>query len=268
MLEDPIISLMVNAVMKIDYHKIIEGGKELIGYNPSGDETLGFDKMIEGLIVKYLRENGYNGLIRGEEKDSYLGDKREGILVIDPVDGSLNALRGIPFYATLIAHADGEFLDDVTRAIVYVPALNKMYLAIKNKGAYVLENGTLRKISIPKKYLLKPIIDVSSVYTFKFARNLSKYGKIRRIGSIGLAISFAAEGLLDVVIDLGKRARVPDVAAPFLVLMEAGGKIIRDEEIPLNPKARLNFIAGREEIVNELKKELWAERRKISDESS
>jgi len=262
MIDDFIIKSMIDAVRKINYDDIIEGGKELIGYNPSGDETLGFDKMIEGLIVKYLRESGYKGIIRGEEKESYLGDKKDGIMIIDPIDGSLNALRGIPFYATLIAYAEGEFLSDVTRAIVYAPALNKIYVAIKNKGAYKLEKNELRRIKIPDNYLLKPIIDVSSVYTFKFAKILARYGKIRRIGSIGLAIAFASEGLIDVVIDLGKRARVPDIAAPFLILMEAGGKIVRDDKIPLDPRTRLNFIVGREKIVNELKKELWDRRKK------
>lgn len=262
MISDSIIKSMINAVRKIDYCNIIKEGKELIGYNPSGDETLRFDKMIEGLIVKYLRESGYDGVIRGEEKESYLGDKKKGIIIIDPIDGSLNALRGIPFYATLIAYAEGEFLSDVTRAIVYAPALNKIYVAIKNKGAYKLEKNKLERIKITDSYLLKPIINVSSVYTFKFTRILSRYGKIRRIGSIGLAIAFASEGLIDVVIDLGKRARVPDVAAPFLILMEAGGKIVRDNKISLDPKNRLNFIVGKEKMVNKLKKELWDKRKR------
>ncbi len=260
--DDLIVRAMLLSVKKIDYGEVIKGGKELIGYNPSGDETLRFDEMIEGLIAKYLREHGYKGIIRGEEKESYLGDESEGIIIIDPVDGSLNALRDIPFYATLIAYAEGDRLDDITRAVVHAPALNKTYVAIRDKGAYLLEGEKTRRISIPDNYLLKPIIDISSVYTFRFAKKIARHGKLRRIGSIGLAIVFAAEGLIDAVIDLGRRARVPDVAAPFLVLLEAGGEIVMEKDIPLDPRSRLSFIAGRRELVKKLKNELWEHRRK------
>jgi len=257
MYKDRILEAMLKAVREINYEEIINEGKEIIGRNPSGDETLRFDKNIENRIVSSLRNNGFKGVIRGEEKESYGGNIEEGIIIIDPIDGSLNALRGLPLYATLIAYAEKDSINSVSRAIVHAPALRRTYMAIKNKGAYVLINNEVKRLELPPKALLKPIIEVVSTYTFKYTRRLVKYGKIRRFGSIGLAIVFVAEGAIDAVIDIGKRARVPDVIAPFLILSEAGGKIIVNEKNSLSPRGRLNFIAGRPDLVEQLRKELW-----------
>ena len=252
MFKDEIIEMMIKAIRNIKYEKIINEGKSILGKNPTGDETLVFDKMIEAQIADSLAQQGFEGEIRGEEKEIYGGKSEKGVILIDPVDGSRNALRGIPFYATLIGYAEKDNINSISRAVIYAPALNKMYIAIKGQGAYLLMENKKTRLTIPQDTFLKPLIEVVSNYTLKYTNIIRKLGKIRKMGSIGLAIVMAAEGALDAVIDIGKISRVTDTAPSLLVLSEAGGRIILDKNSSLNPRERINFIAGKQKLVNEV----------------
>jgi len=261
MFEDSILEIMIKAVHKINYEKIISEQRELAGENISGDTTFGFDRAIEEKIAVYLIEQGFEGTVIGEEVQSYGGSEEKGIILIDPIDGSTNALRGLPFYASLIAYAEKKNLSEISRAVVFVPALNKLYYAVKRKGAYLVEGSSEKRLVLSDKKNFKYVIDMASAYTCTYANILSKFGKVRRLGSIGLAITFVAENLMDLVVDIGRYGRLLDVAAPFLILKEAGGKIITDLT-DFNAHMTLNFIVGKNKLVDSIYREIWEYRKR------
>ncbi|MHA1615994.1 MAG: inositol monophosphatase family protein [Candidatus Njordarchaeales archaeon] len=259
---EKLLDILLEILRSIDYKRILQQ-RGIRGYNPSGDESFLFDVIVEERIAKMLRKKQFEGEIRGEEKGNYGGDPSKGIIIIDPVDGSTNAHQGIPFYATLIAYAENDHLNDIQLGIAYAPSLRKTYWAIRGKGAYLINGENVRKLTIPReKTLPRPLIEVTSTYTLKHADKINKIGKIRHFGSIGLATCLAAEGKLAAVIDIGRRTRIPDIAAPSLIIREAGGDIVIDTKRPLEPTTRLNFIAGHKEFVGILARTLWYRRRK------
>ena len=89
----------------------------VVGDGQGGDETTAIDAAAERVILERLREVE-GATIVSEEVGILRGDGPWRI-VVDPIDGSLNAKRGIPFFSVSIAVADGETMDDVVFGYVY-----------------------------------------------------------------------------------------------------------------------------------------------------
>ena len=95
-----------------------KGAKTAIGIGASGDKTYPIDKIAEDIIISGLEESGEALTIVSEEigiKDIKGGGKK---ILIDPIDGSRNAVSGIPFYCTSIAVVDGNTVGDIELAYV------------------------------------------------------------------------------------------------------------------------------------------------------
>ena len=85
-----------------------------------GDDTTAIDAAAEASVVARLERLGEDFVLVSEE----LGERAFGAggprrVVVDPIDGSVNAKRGIPFFALSIAVAEGPTMDDVTFGYVY-----------------------------------------------------------------------------------------------------------------------------------------------------
>ncbi len=88
----------------------------VVGQGLGGDETTAIDKAAEDAILARFR--ALDGITIVSEEAGRLGDGST-IVVIDPIDGSLNAKRGIPFFSVSIAVADGPTMGDVQFGYVY-----------------------------------------------------------------------------------------------------------------------------------------------------
>jgi len=261
-MHDKILTIILQSLERINYREIIKFGKETVGKNISGDKTFRFDKIIEESIVRNLRNLGFRGLIRGEENPDYGGDIKEGVILIDPIDGSSNALRGIPYYATLIAYAERDSIESVTRAVVYAPELKEKYVAMLGEGAYLIKNNIIQRLMITDAKSPVALIEVLSAYSLQFSREIFRFGKIRRLGSAGLAIVYTASNLLDAVMDIGRVMRMPDIAAPYLILKEAGGEAIIEPKKPLRADIRVNLLMGKPSLVRVLYRKFWTRRKR------
>ena len=108
-----------------------------------GDRTLEIDQGAERLVLAELdalREDGFRFTALSEEKGEIdYGDPGVRV-IIDPIDGSLNAKRGIPHHALSVAVADGETMADVAFAYVYDFGPSEEWWARRGEGAYL--NGT------------------------------------------------------------------------------------------------------------------------------
>ena len=197
----------------------------------SGDQTFYIDEMAEKIVVEAIEKISQNGisftLISEECGIKRFGTENNIKILLDPIDGSNNAKRGVPYYATSIAILDGERLRDILVGYVVDLSSNKEYWAIRGEGAWC--NGeriicrssdefdmVAFEASVPAKDIerLMPLLKSSR--------------KVRCLGAIALDLALMGAGAIDVTA-IGTPSRSFDYAAGMLILKEAGG-IITDIE--------------------------------------
>jgi len=196
-------------------------GREVTGMGAAGTPTRRIDKAAEDFIVEYVTGHALARTLVSEEcgrKD--LGGE-QGTIFLDPVDGTHNALSGIPFYALSIAYAlDGTVRQGFVRDLAH----RETFTAERGKGAF-REGSPIR---VSRTGLLEE--SAMSVYGRKFNPGpvLFLGQKIRRwrlLGASALELCYVASGRLDGFIDLRATLRVTDAAAGMLICEEAGGKV-------------------------------------------
>jgi myo-inositol-1(or 4)-monophosphatase len=185
----------------------------VVGDGEGGDETTAVDAAAEKAILERL--SGIDGMTIVSEEVGIVGDGPLRI-VVDPIDGSLNAKRGIPFFSVSIAVAEGETMDDVAFGYVYDFGSGEEWVAERGKGA--LLNGHALGPIRPKEEI--EILSFEATLTSSVAEKASAVVglayRLRIMGSIALSLChFAA-----------------DIAAAQLVVRERGLPIELPEAPP------------------------------------
>jgi myo-inositol-1(or 4)-monophosphatase len=198
-----------------------ESSKTFVGIGASGDKTYQIDKVAEDLILSGLDESGEALTIISEElgiKDLKGGGRK---VLIDPVDGSRNAVSGIPFYCTSIAVVAGDTIGDVEMAYVLNLVSGDEFWAEKGEGAFLNGEGIItQKDDI--FYLVayeaqSPPKDIPGMMPL-----LSASRKTRCFGATALDLSYLAYGAISVFANPSP-SRSFDFAAGWLLVKEAGG---------------------------------------------
>ena len=197
-----------------------EGG-EVIGMGADLTPTKKIDQVAEDCVLEYLKENPLCSLLISEEAGKVRFDDGEGTIFLDPIDGTFNAVAGIPFYALSIAYANDGI---VRQAFVRNLASGETFTAIKGRFSHC--DG--KPIRVSKISHLDEC--AMSVYGRKFdpTRVMQIGQKIRRwrlLGASALELCYIGNGRIDGFIDLRGTLRVTDAAAGMLVCTEAGGKV-------------------------------------------
>ena len=104
----------------------------VVGEGLGGDDTTAIDRAAEEVILARVREAA--GAIVSEEVGR-VGGAGLPLVVVDPIDGSLNAKRGIPFFSLSIAVAEGETMDDVVFGFVHDFGSREEWIARRGQGA-------------------------------------------------------------------------------------------------------------------------------------
>jgi myo-inositol-1(or 4)-monophosphatase len=234
------------------------------GVGAGGDTMKKIDLAAEKALVDCLNKHEASCTLVSEES----GVKKIGFqpseyfVTTDPVDGTTNAVHGLPFSANVIAVSKGPYLKDVETAIVTDIFHNITYTAEKNKGAF--KNGT--KIKPSETVSIEEAVIGIDLNTFKIRElqtkleGLFKKGKhFRHFGANALEICYVADGSTDAFIDIRGKLRVTDMVASYLILREAGGIMVTPEgeelNVPLVPTQRLSFIAASNQTIYEAIKE-------------
>jgi myo-inositol-1(or 4)-monophosphatase len=183
--------------------------------------TKKIDQVAEDCIISYLQEYPLCSLLVSEEAGKVKFGETGGTIFLDPVDGTFNALAGIPFYALSIAYAENGV---VQQAFVRNLASGETFTAVKGKYARC-DNKPIRVSGVTQ-------LDecAMSVYGRKFdpSRMMQLGQKIRRwrlLGASALELCYIGCGRIDGFVDLRGTLRVTDAAAGMLVCSEAGGKV-------------------------------------------
>jgi myo-inositol-1(or 4)-monophosphatase len=240
-----------------------EDREPVVGRGEGGDETTVVDAEAERVIVGRLErahvEQGLDFTLVSEE----LGEKRFGngaaYVVLDPIDGSLNAKRGIPHFSLSIAVAEGAAMGDVLFGYVYDFGSGEEWTAERGRGAFV--NGERLGGQRPKDRI--EILSFEATLTESVAEKAAAVVgtayRLRIMGSLALALCYLAAGRLDGVCSL-KPARSMDIAAGQLLVRECGYAVDLPEAPPFE-RAPLD-VGGHSRVVAaatpELCAQLWA----------
>jgi myo-inositol-1(or 4)-monophosphatase len=218
----------------------------VVGEGEGGDETTAVDAEAEKVILERLRAIE-GATIVSEEVGELRGDGDLRI-VVDPIDGSNNAKRGIPFFALSVAIAEGETMDDVVFAFVHDFGSGEEWTAQRGGGARL--NGEDLGPTLPREVveILSFEATLTSSVAEKAAEMVGFAQRLRVMGSLAISLCHLAAGRVDAVCSL-KAARAVDIAAAQLIVRERGLAIDLPEAppfyaAPLDTEGRSRVVAA------------------------
>ena len=243
-----------------------EGLREMFGKHPAtadreggttrgagGDRTLVIDSAAEDVVfaeLQALHEQGHDFTAISEERGAVVfGDGAAGVrVVVDPIDGSLNAKRLIPTYSLSIAVASGDTMEDVEFGYVHDFGTGEEFTATRDGGA--LLNGEVLDTEIGGETL--EVVGFESArpeWIAPVATQLEgKVYRVRVVGTIAMSLCYVAAGRFDGMLTTDT-CRSVDSAAGQLIAREAGAFVDFLKhggiEAPLDLDARYRLVAAR-----------------------
>jgi myo-inositol-1(or 4)-monophosphatase len=224
------------------------------GIGEGGDRTLVIDRRAEDVVfaeLDKLAEEGASFVAVSEERGEVsFGSGGEARIVIDPIDGSLNARRTIPSFAVSIAVASGPSMADVEFGFVHDFGADEEFIARCGKGAEL--NGAPVRVTAPADRL--EVVGVESAEPEwalpAFEALVGKVFRLRVVGAIAISAVYVAAGRFDAMLSL-RSCRSVDAAAAQLITREAGGTVSFGEgdlsEATLDLDARYPMAAANDE---------------------
>ena len=234
-----------------------------------GDISMNIDLIAENTIIEALEKYNVNSLLISEELgEKYIGEiekakENHAVLIIDPIDGSNNAVRGIPYSSVSIAYAIGDRMNNIRKAVVLNLFTKEIYWAEKGKGAYLnskqihvsdfdISQNCFFELSLPKDNIMNKLQKLAPV--------IEKFYRIRVLGSSALSLCQIASGGMEAFINLRTSNRLVDVAAGILILKEAQGKFFslngNEINMALSINTKFPFIASNIKLESFIKKKL------------
>jgi myo-inositol-1(or 4)-monophosphatase len=221
------------------------------GVGEGGDHSLAIDRRCEDIVfaeLERLERDGFSLTAVSEERgEVVLGGGAGPIVVIDPIDGSLNARRTIPSHSLSIAVASGPTMEDVYFAYVYDFGAREEFSAERGSGARLGESSLQARSVVPALELVglesaKPEWIAPIVESLR-----GRAYRLRAVGSIAITLSWVAAGRLDGMLT-ARDCRSVDAAAAQLIAREAGAVVAFGDqtaaETPLSLDARYPLAAA------------------------
>lgn len=244
-------------------------GASKISLGAGGDISRKIDIVAETTVINTIKSNNISPVIIGEEcgivnlnnsNSSFSNNNNKGFVIMDAVDGTTNAIRGIPFSCCSLAFANEFKLSSVTDAVVIDLFTGDIYSASKQKGSFFNN----KKISVRNE---KDFISITSLEDLKsidvligtnvsgvplhildeISKVISFSSHIRHFGANALELCYFARGFMDAYIDIRGKIRSTDMAAAYLIAKEAGGELYstngQELDSELGLKNKLSFYA-------------------------
>jgi len=220
-----------------------EAGK-IVKMGADGTPTKMIDVAAEEKVIEILKDVERPVTLVSEEIGEFkIGEgSSEVFFVVDPLDGTSNALKKIPAYGISIAVADARnhledslTIQDIEVGLVKNMATGDLYEAVKGEGSWM--NG---EELIPS---VQDDISSSSIGAFIYGTKVQRINnlckmirRMRILGSVAIELCYVASGAYDAFMDLRGNLRIVDIAAAKLIVEEAGGVVTDQSGGPLNGK--------------------------------
>jgi myo-inositol-1(or 4)-monophosphatase len=199
---------------------------EKLGRGEGGDMTLAIDGAVEDTVFAELEALGIGLCAISEERGLVeIGGGGPVHVVIDPIDGSLNAKRQLPFYSISIAVAEGGDMASVVFGYVANFPTGEEWWAARGQGAF-LDRARLEPAPHGARLEILGVESADPLLVDAGSDALAKTEahRLRMIGSIALSLCFVASARFDGMVSL-RPARSVDAAASQLIVREAGGEV-------------------------------------------
>jgi fructose-1,6-bisphosphatase/inositol monophosphatase family enzyme len=223
-----------------------------IDIGADGTPTKMIDKLAEEVALKTLKRSDVTVNLLSEEV-GFIDNDAEYTFVLDPVDGTRNACRGIPFFSVSLA-VGRHSLSDVEYGIVKNVATGDEYTAEAGMGAFCNKNHIL----VPDVAAQQPLYSVTlGKRCDEKTLDMVKDAVVRSLGAASLEMCLVGTGALDAYIVGRTFMRVTDIAASTLFLREAGGFVTDlhgdSLDMTLTLDERASFVAaGNMQLINRL----------------
>jgi myo-inositol-1(or 4)-monophosphatase len=242
-------------------------GASKISLGAGGDISRKIDIVAETAVLNTIKSNNISPVIIGEEcgivnlnKSSSSNNNDNGFVIMDAVDGTTNAIRGIPFSCCSLAFANEFKLSSVTDAVVLDLFTGDIYSASKQKGSFFNN----KKISVRNEKDFSSITSLEDLKSIdvligtnvsgvpshilgEISKVISFSSHIRHFGANALELCYFARGFMDAYIDIRGKIRSTDMAAAYLIAKEAGGILYssngQELDSELGLKNKLSFYA-------------------------
>ena len=197
------------------------------------------DLKAEKIIIELLKKARPNFSIISEESGVEKNKDDDNTWIIDPIDGTINFLHGIPHFAISIAL---KSKNEIVSGVIFDPIKNEMFYAEKNNGAFFNN----QRVRVSKKNDLNDCL-FSTGEKNKIISGIS----IRKTGCAALDMAYVASGRYDGYFQ--DNLNLWDIAAGMILIREAGGII---NEIDLAVLNNIKVIASSTDIHSKLLKKI------------
>jgi len=219
---------------------------ERVGTGADGAPSARIDEVAEQAVLKALERRQVKVNVLSEEA-GWLDRGARDTLVVDPIDGTHNAIRGVPAYATSLALARSS-LGDVRAGVVRNLVTGDTFYAERGKGARLAGRPIRVRPLDPNDTLFDVYLGENA--DPKAAEVAALARRVRNLGAASLDLCLVACGAADLYYmnaAVRTRLRLVDIAAGTLIVREAGGEVLdldgQPLDLPLDPKARTNLVA-------------------------
>ncbi len=221
---------------------------DVVAMGADGSPTEQLDRQAEAAILRAMDAEGVDWNLVSEE----IGRVERGgsrTLVVDPIDGTSNAIRRLPFSTVSLALGDRD-LSGVDIGLVRDLSRGRTYWGIRGRGAFLDGRRIRTRRWRPKGEVA--FLNLGSNATERVVRLAGRARRVRSLGCASLEIAMVAEGGGDAYlfenVDEGRNLRATDIAAAYRILLEAGGGMTDAaggslEPFPLGVEKRTSVVA-------------------------
>jgi NAD+ kinase len=221
---------------------------EVVGMGADGSPTEALDRIAEARLLAALEEEGMTWDLLSEEA-GVVDRGGDRTLVVDPIDGSHNALRGLPFSTVSLALGSST-LGGIDVGVVHDLSTGSTYWAGRGTGAFRDGHRIRTRKWEPKSELF--FINLGRHATTRATGLAARGRRVRSLGCASLEMAMVAHGGADAYVFENERPernlRVTDIAAAYRIVTEAGGGVTDAvggalEDFPLGLKGRTSVLA-------------------------
>ncbi len=217
-----------------------EGLGDIVAQGADGTPTTFADQVLDDAILEIAADLGISTLT---EESGFTDHGSDVVAVVDPLDGSRNAARGIPHYCTSIAVGPAGGLGSLQAGVIHNLATGQRYAATVGEGA-TLDGQPMQRRGFDASEVM---VGGSTLDDFVI-HEVQPGQYYRDLGSAALDMALVAQGALDVFLVRREWLRVIDIAAGTLIVREAGGLVLdprtsKDLMMPFDLKHRGGMLA-------------------------
>ena len=220
---------------------------EVLGRGADGAPSSRLDRVAEAAVLERLDDREEKVDVLSEEA-GFVDRDGDVLLVLDPVDGTHNALRGVPAFSVSLALGRSR-LGDIQEGLVRDLVSGATYHAARGQGATLDGKPIHVRPYDPKDVLFT--VYLGSNAAEDATRIAKRVRRVRHLGAASLDLCLVARGAADMYFMHSKEERLKlracDIAAGTLIVREAGGQVLdlagRELDIPLTAEAHTDLVA-------------------------